>query len=88
MPSIDLYENRIVLTDKAREELLAYMRVSNLLYVTVNIQNKGEERNEMHILCPALCLLKPGCSPGNLTGGIEHDVTKIFRCVPVLTHVS
>jgi len=80
VPSICFYENRIVLIDKSREQLHAYMRVSHLVYITVNIQNKSVERNEIHILCSARCLLGSCCSPGNLTEGIEHDVIEIFRC--------
>jgi hypothetical protein len=88
MPSTDFYENRIVLIDESREKLHVYMRVSNLVYITVDIQNKCIERNEMHILSPARCLLKSCCSPGNLTEEIEQDVTEIFRCVLVLIRVS
>jgi hypothetical protein len=64
------------------------MRVSHLVYITVNIQNKGTERNVINIFCPARCFLTSCSSPGNLAEGIEHGVTEIFRCVPALTHVD
>jgi hypothetical protein len=81
MPLIDFYENRIVLIDKSREKLHVYMRMSNLVYITMDIQNKCIERNEMHILCPARWLLKSCCSPGNLTeGGRTRRVRNISLC--------